>query len=450
MKNVSLDHIRLPVTSSLKPHQGSRWQAGQILKIHAITGTDKNGHLLLRIGRQTLPAQAPFTLAAGTRFSAQIQSLAQRPLLKILSIDHSPPSKLAHYLRQLLPKNGELNPLQQTLTALDKVAHALPAPVSEQLAVILSKLPVLQQLRQPAGLRTAIRDSGLFLEAGLQQAASSGTPIVTDFKARLLQLRHLLRQSQGTTAATPAQTQPIARPTGMPENSPLQQVFQSFEQGLLKPAELALVLIGRLPAKMLLQLTPVLISADLSSAAKHPAIFAELLPVLRRLSKDDRHVLLAEINRLLPLQLLQQQTDTALHSLQANQLATVSRDSSDNDFFLLELPLYHDDEIVTLKLQIERHVKPDSKEEQWSATLNFKLTELGSLQISTRLRNRQLVAHFQASRQETVLLIREHLPQLHAAVGRLGLSVERLSAEQADVRPLPLLPAGHHLVDEQA
>jgi len=451
MKKISLDNLRPPAISKPQSRQDTHWQAGQILKIHALTGTDENGRLLLRIGRQTLSAQAPIKIAAGSHFSAQIQSLGQPPLLKILSIEGASTSLLAHYLRQSLPKSGELSPLLQTLAALSKVAHPLPAPVNAQLAVILSKLPALQQLRQPAGLQAAIRNSGLFLEAGLQQAVFMGTPIVTDFKARLLQLRHRLRQSPGATTATAAQAQQIAPPAGAPENIPLQKIFLSFGQGRLELPALAQILIARLPAKTLMQLTEMLISTDLSADAKYPAILAELLPALRRMGKDGRLALLAEINRLLPLQLLQQQTDTALHSLQAHQLAMLSRDSSDNHFLLLELPiLYHNDEIAAVKMQIERHVKQEGEEEAWSVTLNFKLPGLGPLQISTHLHKCQLVCHFQASSQETVRLIREHLPQLHEAIGRLGLTVKGLSVVRTEVQPPPLVPAGHHLVDEQA
>jgi len=450
MKKISLDNLRPPAISKPQSRQDTHWQAGQILKIHALTGTDDNGRLLLRIGRQTLSAQAPIKISAGSHFSAQIQSMGQPPLLKILSIEGPSTSLLAHYLRQSLPKSGELGPLLQTLDALSKVAQPLPDPVNAQLRAILSKLPALQQLRQPAGLQAAIRNSGLFLEAGLQQAVLMGTPIVTDLKARLLQLRHLLRQSPGATTATAVQTQQIDPPAGAPENMPLGQVFQSFEQGLLELAELAQILIALLPAKVLIQLTEMLINTDTAADLQYPAVLAELLPALRHMGKDGRYSLLAEINRLLPLQLLQQQTETALHSLQAHQLATLGRDSGDNHFLLLELPLYHDDELGAVKVQIERHMKQDGEEEAWSVTLNFKLPGLGPLQINTHLHKRQLVSHFQASSQETVRLIREHLPQLHEAIARLGMSIKQLSVVRTEVQPPSLVPAGHHLLDEQA
>lgn len=452
MKDVSLNNIGPPAASALPTSPARRWQLGQILQIRAETNTDEIGRLLLRIGRQTLTAQAPIEITAGTRFSAQVQSLEQRLLLKILSLERSPPAPLNQYLRQIMPKSSELTPLLQTLVALDRrVNSTLPPPISKQLTMILNKLPTLQQLREPAGLQTALKDSGLFLEAELQQAVAIGRPYVEDFKARLLQFRQILRKGLETTSPRVTQQPGQTTTKGAPEKIPLRQLVQLYEQeGTRVLGHLAQALTNQLSARELVQLIKVLTTTELPPTEKHPAFLAELLPTLRHLGKNGRQVLLFEINKLHQLHELLKHTESALHRLQANQLATVARDSGNNDFLLLELPLYHDDEITPLQLQIQRQSTQDDEEEQWSVTLDFRLPGLGALRVNTHLRKQQLTAQFQAARQETTQLIREHLPQLHGALDRLGLSIADLSAVQAEIQAPPLIPAGHHLVDEQA
>jgi len=121
----------------------------------------------------------------------------------------------------VLPREGDLRPLLAQLAgtparpAGGRSEAALPGPVTAALKQFAARLPSLEMLMTPAGLKRAVSDSGLFLEARLAQALTdnSAPAVQNDIKANLLRLVAQLR----SLAASPPPA--LTNPAAIPESS---------------------------------------------------------------------------------------------------------------------------------------------------------------------------------------------------------------------------------------
>lgn len=205
------------------------WTAGQILEATVVRQA-LDGTVTLRIGNQEIQARTGLALSADQPLTLQVAQSGTQAVLRVLQVGNTalPPdaaaartatapateTALAQAWRQVLPRDGDLKPLLTQLaphmpdTATGpgaSTAAPLPAPLAQLLRLFAVRLPALDSLLTPAGLRQAVRDSGLFLEAQLAQAAQTGTPPATgnDLKAGLLQLVEQLRAMLSQTPTAP-------------------------------------------------------------------------------------------------------------------------------------------------------------------------------------------------------------------------------------------------------
>ena len=146
----------------------------------------------------------------------------------------APVSPLAAMLAEAATQQDGLAPLIANLAAA-LTGSALPADAQAAAAALLAAQAPLGEDATPQALQAAVQNSGLFLEAGLAQAAQQPgtTPNTTqDMKALLLQLLAALAQPMGPAPARatagrpqpplPGQTagQPPAAATLSPDASP--------------------------------------------------------------------------------------------------------------------------------------------------------------------------------------------------------------------------------------
>ena len=248
---------------ALQPQAGSAgvraWTAGQILEARVVRQA-LDGSVTLRIGNNEVQARTGLSLAADQTITLQVAQSGVQTVLRVLHVGdpsitphatlstaaapaaNSPETILAQAWRQVLPRDGNLQPLLQRLHELIRpdgtpITRDLPEPLTSALRDLISKLPPLERLLTASGLRQAVTDSGLFLEAHLAEAlAQANAPAVqNDLKATLLQLVSQLRAllpatSNGSQAAPAANTPPPA---------PLSQA-DSLLPSLLRLADAAL------------------------------------------------------------------------------------------------------------------------------------------------------------------------------------------------------------------
>lgn len=118
------------------------------------------------------------------------------------------------------------NPLPVAMTMASNTRGTLQQAIGE----LLTQLPKLQQLTQPAGLQQSLLNSGLFLEQHILHPRADAPPDA-DVKNILLRLAHLIRQSLSQNLANPA-------PTTSSSSSPAASALSQEQlEGLLKQTE---------------------------------------------------------------------------------------------------------------------------------------------------------------------------------------------------------------------
>ena len=195
------------------------WTAGQVLEATVVRqGLD--GTVTLRVGGQELQARTGLNLAADQALTLQVAQSGTQTVLRILNVSNAgatphsttlaqatgqtPEATLIQAWRQVLPREGNLRPLLAQLAGTGPAG--LPEPAAAALKQFSATLPLLDMLTSPAGLKRAVSDSGIFLEAHLAQALTDNTApaVQNDIKANLLQLVVQLRSlaSSSSSATT--------------------------------------------------------------------------------------------------------------------------------------------------------------------------------------------------------------------------------------------------------
>jgi hypothetical protein len=329
--------------------------------------------------------------------------------LRILNTGPSPRG-VEQALRGLLPRQAPLTPLLANLAAIVHSARPgsapatppLPAPLLAAVNRLVEALPPAAKVTSADGLKQAVAQSGLFLEARLAQAITqpattgqSTANLPLDFKGNLLSLLvSLLTLSRLTPGSTgPAPEQPTQ--TAPPPLPHLAQQAQPRAQPMLNP-------------QMTLQ--------------------QAMLELLRTV-------------------------EGGLARLQLAQLGSSGVEEEGRRHWVVELPVRQDDRLDLFQLHIERDSRQGDTQKPplWSVNLAFDLSSLGPIQARITLAGKAISTTFWAEQADTAELINTHLASLHQRMREVGLNVGNLSAHQGQA-PAPSTDEARlrGLVDVQA
>lgn len=170
------------------------WQVGQMLQALVV---DKSpaGNLVLRVGGHQITATADIPVQKGATLMLEVTGLHPVPTLKVtanpLAGAGARSDLLSGQLQLLMPRQGSV---AAPLTALlDPVQGAKILSLLGLQYDVLSRLErslrTLPQLAEPRVIKSALQQSGFFLESQLRQLALSGGVLPEgDIKAELLKL----------------------------------------------------------------------------------------------------------------------------------------------------------------------------------------------------------------------------------------------------------------------
>jgi hypothetical protein len=406
----------------------TNWQVGQLFEA-VVTGSTQRGHLLLSLRGVSLEVARPPDLPFQTGQRVQLQLTAREPLpaFRVLGlIDPVPAGKTApltvqQALRAEVPRQQPLPPLLANLAAVARPAAnapPLPADVQQTVTRLLQRLPTLEQIRQPEGLRQALQQSGPFLEARLARAVN-GAPlrVDSDLHAALLRLadslrRHLPAERLPPSLARPA-TAAAPPPPAMPAGSP----GRAYQAGQPAP--------------------PV----------PHGAVRQAPQPQGRETAS-----LLTAVSQENALEELVRQVDGALARHHVQQLHGQHAEQQQRQMWAMELPLRNGEEIDLFDIRIERDAqgrRPHPGPMPWSVSLAFDLAGLGPVRAVVSLRNEHISTAFWAEREPTASLFNAWLDTLRSQLAALGVEVGRLECH-CGRPPEPDQAREPVLVDEQA
>ena len=205
----------LDATGSRNTSLGLR--EGQLLRALVVQGTPVGrggGQALLEIGRLTVPVRSQLPIPTGLTLKLEVARLLPSLNLRVLSSEPASPREVASQRAalNLLPQQRGLATLASALQQASRPASPLPETVRTAAREVLRTFPDRSVVTDPAGLRRAIRESGLFLETQLARAAATGTTPPLDLKALLLRLLVQLPTAQDSTS--------VPRPTLPPGQEP--------------------------------------------------------------------------------------------------------------------------------------------------------------------------------------------------------------------------------------
>lgn len=421
------------------------WRVGQVLAA-TVVSAPQHGISDLRIGTLLVRAQTgELPLSPGQTLRLEVASLKEQPVLRLLDLVASNPLTAA--MRNTLPRQQPLAPLLASLAraAGDPAASRQLAPEVVHVArELFSRLPAAASLGQAAGLREALRNSGLFLESKLARTAAGAAPAApstpsrppgagADFKANLIRLVQVLREnSANSTPSAPRSgaTGPgPATATGLPAAA---------------PAPPSPVTLGVIPAHAR--------AAAAAGVQGDPAV-----PPLRGQPPQPQAMAtsLARLSAALdPVELLRQ-SEGALARIQLNQLSSLAHEGQAAAGWPIELPVRRDGHVDLWSLSIRRD--PDrggtgAAEENtpgWSVTLAFELPGLGPMQARVALRGTRITAQFFSPVQTIPPLVRAHLPLLDARLRAAGLEVGELGCSDGRL-PAAVSTTPSRILDERA
>lgn len=229
------------------------WTTGQVLEATVVRQA-LDGTVTLRVGSQEVQARTGLNLAADQALTLQVAQSGTQTVLRVLHASNAgptphpttlpqvsgqtPEATLTQAWRQVLPREGDLRPLLAQLAGTAAAAtgtkpEALPGPVAAALKQFAARLPLLEMLTTPVGLKRAVSDSGIFLEAHLAQALTEGkVPTVqNDIKANLLQL---VAQLRSLTVPAPSATATSAHSAEPPIDPALPVILRQADAALAR------------------------------------------------------------------------------------------------------------------------------------------------------------------------------------------------------------------------
>ena len=378
----------------------------------------EGGQVNLRIGNQTLQLQSPVALQQGQSLDLQVQRLQDLLVLRLLTAPRLA-DVVSSGIRQALPQQGGLPPLLANLQSLARGEAPMPTPreLNQLAGRFLQQLPELRSLISEEGVRQAVRESGLFLEAKLAQAARAGgegaaAAVQQDLKGGLLKLLAGLRSLETATQGA-AREGAAARPQGAPP----------------PPADPAAQ--ANRPPPPPLPNAPV--------RAQPPA-----QPNLAAM--DDLQQLRGELVR---------QTQSALSRVQLSQLSSVRTDPEANPQWMVEMPIRNGDAIDMVQIRIESRGAKRARKggKSWTVNLALDLGRLGPMEARVTLGEDESISTlFWSEREEATRAIETNLPLLHRNLNDCGLKVGRLGARtgEAPAADEPAVPVSLNLLDLKA
>lgn len=363
------------------------WRVGQILNALVLNSNT------LRIDGALFQVATPMPFPAGQGLTVKVLQTGTEPRLAVT--EHVPPPRsdepLLALARQALPRQTSYAALLSNLIFLTRqslqTGHTPSVPPNtlvELAKQILERLPSRDKIGNPAILKQAVQDSGLFAEQKLRRQgtapAMAGEALRSDLKMQLLRL-----------LAVTLPTARIATTADMPAGA------------TSPPPTMPTPLLGAAPPPPLRGAPP--------TAQKHVEASLTLLQPLSQMLDE-----------------LRQQTEGALARLQLHQWASLPAQENGMPFWSLELPVRNGEQVDIFQLTIEEEhehaTEQEMQKKRWSVTIAVDISPLGPLYARIRLTLERISASLWAEHPDTVALINTHLPQLGQRLAKTGLPVE--------------------------
>lgn len=436
-------HHISPVTDSNKAALGlNKIQTGQVLYARVIEQLPTKNEVLIRLGEHTLVAKSDIQHTVGQTLKVLVEKTAHELILKI-PLPATREDTISSSLRQLLPKQNPVGdfqpPLQQLLTSINKLSNsattsqtAATAPQLSQLKTLsidlLNSLPSRDVLASSQGLKSAIQNSGVFLEPRLAQ-------IVSNLKIALS------TSSEGSKVTLkPGDAKPSIEPSAL--NKAVSATDTAVSRVDLKANLIKLIqLLQSWPRQTPTQLAQQQTNTQTTTLNKTLDTLSTQNQLVMQTQNLNPRIIAPALDKQFNELILK--AEGALAKITLNQLTAVNPETSaTRQSWQLEILYFNQHLTESIFLTIERETsskKKQSAEQVWTVSIEMHPPKLGLIKSKITLCNNKINSNFWTENPATRTLIQDHLALLKDQFKRVDLeteSIQILSGPGPTIQPV--------------
>ncbi|GJM05476.1 MAG: flagellar hook-length control protein FliK [marine bacterium B5-7] len=373
----------------------SQWLLGQVLNA-TVTSRKSTDTLILKINNQSIEAKTNSNkpIHMGAQLKLVVEQQGTPTILRVLQ--QEPPKLIQETKQQLLrenvPKQASMEKLANILNQITNntrsVAQTLPAPIEQQIKKLIAQLPTKINLNNASGLKTTVRNSGIFLESKLlteainkqtsinkiQTTTNINTPNITqDLKANLLQLS---------------------------------EIVTKYKQGSKKTVSTFIKAAGVIP---------------LLEVAKNSGTNTKPQP--------GNAALLNDIDSKVDIETISKQVESSVARIEVNQSKAIVTHDNQLPAWSIEMPVKdnQDVDLFSLNIQHDENSKSESKNERiWTVNLKINFKDKGTVSAKLSILDKEVSATLWSEDQRLNDLIDNNLSLLSKRIERCGLSMSKI------------------------
>jgi hypothetical protein len=404
---------------------GSRIQL-QVFPTSAETGSKPAALITIEKSQLT---NAPSHLKAGQNLNLEIIKTGTTPEFKIMpAAGQIPEAKIAEFTKQFLPRH-EASPifLNQLLKDLPKLTENQNVPQAlKAIAIkIIQSLPPKEQLITSQGLKQAIANSGLFLEAKIPAQAEliKGLPQLIKNQSLPQSLQRIAAEIlQNLTQKEPLLNSPSNNPKPVHETDLL--------PATLNPTDEA----GNLPKTGALKETS-LVAEDFK---------ANLLKFIQALKQEianqgEQPSTQADLDL---LKNLQHKTENTVAKLALDQLMSLPKEDSPKQLWIIDIPFIDRQQAQSVRIEVQhdKESRQQTGNSDWSVNITITPPGLDTIHCIASYRNDVINTFFKSRNTQTTELIKHHLDYLKNQLEESGLKTGHMDAHDEAQKTQPVHP----------
>ena len=407
----------------------SRLLVGQILNASVVEKKTLNT-LILKVGSQLLEARATQnkTLNVGEQLKLIVEKQDNPTTLRVVQHDSKITAQEAkqqlqqQLLREAIPKQAGLEKLTTLLSQVSKNINAsiqIPAPVKRQIKKLIDQLPEQSNLKNESGLKTAIKNSGIFLEAKLLTEAfnKDGNKLNTAFNTT-----HQTSQKESSQLLKPNLNQSLLQPQKLEIAKDLKANLLQLSAAINKhkansplgktSSDTALIKSSQILSQVLLKAPSIEIANKNTVNTKEAAIKA------------------AELALKAETETLNKQIESSIARIEVNQSKAVVSYDNQSPLWSIEMPIKGEKDIDLLKLNIQADKDSDNddeKNQQWSTDLKITFENISTLSAKLSIIDKEVNATLWSDNEIISSLIENNLAVLNKKIELQGLTTGKIT-----------------------
>jgi hypothetical protein len=414
----------------------SRLLVGQILNATVVENKTANS-LILKIGNQLLEARATQnkTLNVGEQLKLIVEKQNNPTTLRVIQHDPKVIAQEAkqqlqqQLLREAIPKQAGLEKLTTLLNQVTNNIKAsvknLPAPIEQQFKKLIEQLPSKNNLDNEAGLRTAIKNSGIFLEAKLLTEAfnKDGKKLNSLFKNANIASQETSSQLSKSNQAL-LQTQKSELTKDLKAN--LLQLSAAINKHKTSSP------LSKTSGDATLIKSFQVLSQALSHASLQASFRAPSIEITNKNAANTKEATIktAELALKAETETLNKQIESSVARIEVNQSKAIISNDNQPLLWSIELPVKDEKDFDLLELNI--HADKDSnnddeKEQLWSTDLKITFENIGTLSAKIAIIEKEVNATLWSDNETLNSLIDNNLSVLNKKIELHGLTTGKIT-----------------------